>query len=116
MLPNPVERSLLSYGVLTFLEEEETNRRRAEEKVRQKPDSPALYLHTRWWEAVRDWHEALRMLNVALFENQALLRPDDTENVTLFEHKALFGRAKELAGAAREEEWARGHALLEELS
>ena len=111
MLPNPVERSLLSYGVLTFLEEEETNRRRAEEKVRQKPDSPALYLHTRWWEAVRDWHEAGRMLTLAQWEWR-----DDTENVTLFEHKALFGRAKELAGAASEEEWARGHALLEELS
>ena len=111
MLPNPVERSLLSYGVLTFLEAEETNRRRAEEKVRQNPDSPALYLHTRWWEAVRDWHEALRMLTLAQWE-----WADDTENVTLFENQALFGRAKELAGAAREEEWARGHALLEELS
>ena len=111
MLPNPVERSLLSYGVLTFLEAEETNRRRAEEKVRQKPDSPALYLHTRWWEAVRDWHEALRMLTLAQWE-----WADDTENVALFENQALFGRAKELAGAAREEQWARGHALLEELS
>ena len=111
MLPNPVERSLLSYGVLTFLEAEETNRRRAEEKVRQNPDSPALYLHTRWWEAVRDWHEALRMLTLAQWE-----WADDTENVALFENQALFGRATELADAAREEQWARGHALLEELS
>ena len=114
MLPNPVERSLLSYGVLTFLEAEETNRRRAEEKVRQNPDSPALYLHTRWWEAVRDWHEALRMLTLAQWENVALF--EDTENVTLSENQALFGRAKELVNAASEEEWARGHALLEELS
>jgi hypothetical protein len=53
----------------------------------------------------------VRMLTLAQWEWR-----DDTENVTLFENQALFGRAKELAGAAREEQWARGHALLEELS
>ena len=63
-LPKPVERSLLSDLTLSYLDAREKNRRWAEEKVRQDPDSPALYLFTRWWEAVRGTHEARRMMTL----------------------------------------------------
>ena len=103
MLPNPVERSLLSYGVLTFLEAEETNRRRAEEKVRQKPDSPALYLFTRWWEGVRYTHEAGRKVAITVGEWQLDLA--DAEK------KKAAKAADALMGAALKEQKARRRAL-----
>ena len=95
-LPNPVERSLLSDNVLICLEAEERNRRWAEGRVRQNPESPALYLHTRWWDAVRDRHEALRMMLNAYGEDG----------------QAMFA-AVAVYDAAREEHLARQDALFE---
>ena len=89
-LPKPVERSLLSDLTLSYLDAREKNRRWAEEKVRQDPDSPALYLFTRWWEAVRDTHEARRMVTL-----------------TMDQPEEAFWEAVALYDAAREEEHAR---------
>ena len=104
-LPNPVERSLLGATILAYLEAEEENRRWAEEKVRQYPDSPALYLYTRWWAAVRDTHEALRMLRTAEWERWA-----DAEND---EAKQAMDVAVARCSAADEVQNARTDALLE---
>ena len=104
-LPNPVERSLLGATILAYLEAEEENRRWAEEKVRQNPDSPALYLYTRWWAAVRDTHEALRMLRTAEWERWA-----DAEND---EAKQAMDVAVARCSAADEVQNARTDALLE---
>ena len=93
-LPIPVERSLLSDMILTYLEVEGENRRWAEEKVRQDPDSPALYLFTRWWEAVRGTHEARRMVTL-----------------TMDQPEEAFWEAVALYDAAREEEHARFYAV-----
>ena len=92
-LPKPVERSLLSDLTLSYLDAREKNRRWAEEKVRQDPDSPALYLFTRWWEAVRDTHEARRMVTL-----------------TMDQPEEAFWEAVALYDAAREEEHARFYA------
>ena len=104
-LPNPVERSLLGATILAYLEAEEENRRWAEEKVRQNPDSPALYLYTRWWAAVCDTHEALRMLRAAEWERWA-----DAEND---EAKQAMDVAVARCSAADEVQNARTDALLE---
>ena len=104
-LPIPVERSLLSDMILTYLEVEGENRRWAEEKVHQNPDSPALYLYTRWWAAVRDTHEALRMLRTAEWERWA-----DAEND---EAKQAMDVAVARCSAADEVQNARTDALLE---
>ena len=93
-LPKPVERSVLSDLTLRYLEGREKNRRWAEEKVRQDPDSPALYLFTRWWEAVRDTHEARRMVTL-----------------TMDQPEEAFWEAVALYDAAREEEHARFYAV-----
>ena len=93
-LPKPVERSLLSDLTLRYLEGREKNRRWAEEKVRQDPDSPALYLFTRWWEAVRGTHEARRMMTL-----------------TKDQPGEAYWEAAALCDAALEEEHARFYAL-----
>ena len=64
--------------------------------MRQDPDSPILYLFTRWWEVVRDTHEARRMVTLT----------EDQPGEAFWEAAALL-----VALAAREEEHARFHAL-----
>ena len=102
-LPNPVERSLLSDGILGYLETEEKNRRWAEEKVRQNPDSPALYLFTRWWEGVRYTHEAGRKVAITVGEWKLDLADAGK--------KKTAKAADALMGAALKEQKARRRAL-----
>ena len=107
-LPIPVERSLLSDMVLRFLKLEGVNRRWAEEMVRQDPDSPALYVFARWWEGIRDWHQAGRMMTIAYWELA------DAENAgDCSKQDGAFWAAAALSDAAQEEQTARQHALFE---
>ena len=63
--------------VLMYLEQEEPCRRWAEGKVRQNPESPALYLHARWWDGVRDWHQAHKTTMIAYSEVEDAENADD---------------------------------------
>ena len=109
-LPNPVERSLLGPMVLMYLEQEEPIRRWAEEKVRQNPESPALYLHARWWDGVRDWHQAHKTAMIAYSECQDAENADDcTKRLRL----AALRAAAALSKVALEERDARENAMFD---
>ena len=108
-LPNPVERSLLSPMVLMYLEQEEPNRRWAEEMVRQNPESPALYLHARWWDGIRDWHQAHKTAIIAYSEVEDAENADDCTKRL----RPAFRAAAALHKAALEEREAREIAMFD---
>ena len=109
-LPIPVERSLLSETVLSYLKSEGKSRRWAEEKVRQNPESPALYLFARWWEGICDCHQAIRLVTIASWELA------DADAGDCSKQDAAFSAAAVLCYATMEERRARRHALYVELS